>query len=132
MKKINLMALLVLCLGSLAHADYECADFEQKVSITVNEDHITHLGNASVTLVSASENTQFFGTIHSEGGVLLQKKVVEFYPYQGDLLTIVSKPKACGRGSCDYDAKPSISAMLKIGESLTYFSCQFLGNETNP
>ncbi len=132
MKKINLMALLAVCMGSVAHADYQCTDFNNEVSMTVNENHITHLGNTSVLLVSATETTQLFGTIHSEGGVLLQKKVVELYPYQGDTLTIVSKPKSCGRGSCDWNTKPIITANLKIGETQTYFSCQFLGNETNP
>lgn len=128
MKKINLMILLAVCVGSVAHADYQCTDFNNEVRMTVNENHIMHLGDTSISLVSATEKSQRFGTIHSEGGVLLKKKVVELYPFRGDQLTIVSKPKSCGRGSCDYDGKPIIRANLKIGETHTYFSC----NETNP
>lgn len=129
MKKLNLTMLAGMLLASgMAHADYQCTDYGNEISMAVNENHITHLGDTSVSLVSATEKTQFFGTIHSEGGVLLKKKVVELYPFQGDSLTIVSKPKSCGRGSCDYDAKPVITANLKVGETQTYFSC----NEINP
>ncbi len=89
---------------------------------------MTHFGDTSIATASATGKTQFLGTIHSEGGGLLTKKVVEIYPFQGDTLTIVSRPKICGRGSCDYDAKPVITANLKVGDSQTYFSC----NEINP
>lgn len=129
---MNLMILVATFAGGVAHADYQCADYSNETSMTVNENHITHLGETSISLVSATQKTQLFGTIHSEGGVLLQKKLVDLYPFQGDTLTIVSKPKSCGRGSCDYNAQPIITANLKIGETQTYFSCQSLGNETNP
>lgn len=132
MKKMNLMVLLVVCMCSVVYADYQCTDFNNKVSMTVKENHITHLGDTSVSLVSNGETTQLFGTIHSEGGALLKKKVVELYPFQKDLLTIVSKPKYCGRGSCDSDAKSIITANLKIGETQTYFLCDFFGNEAIP
>lgn len=129
MKKLNLMTLAAtLLVSGLAHADYQCTDDGNEISMTVNENQITRLGNTSVSLVSATEKTQFFGTIHSEGGLLLKKKVVELYPFQGDTLTIVSRPRSCGRGSCDYDAKPVTTANLKVGKTQTHFSC----DEINP
>lgn len=83
MKKLNLMTLAAtLLVSGLAQADYQCTDDGNEISMTVNENQITRLGNTSVSLVSATEKTQFFGTIHSEGGLLLKKKVVELYPFR--------------------------------------------------
>ena len=128
MKKLTLTILTgVLLAGGAAKADYQCTDYNNEVSMSIKENHITHLGNTSIQLVSASKKSQLFGTIHSEGGVLLKKKVIDIFPFKGDTLTIVSKPKSCGRGSCDFNASPVFTAKLKIGEALTFFSC----NETN-
>ncbi len=129
MKKLKLtLWAAILVASGLAEADYQCVDFAKEITMQVKENHVTHLGDTSIFLVSSLEKTQFFGTIHSEGGVLLKKKVVEIYPFQGDKLTIVSKPKFCGRGSCNDNEKLVVSANLKVGETQTYFSC----NEINP
>lgn len=131
MKKATLTTLAFVSLmfaTGVAHANYECSSSINGPTLTVNEKHITHLGNASIVVTSGAEQTQYFGTIHSDGGMLLGKKVIELYPFQGDTLTIVSKPKSCGRGSCDFNADPVITANLKIGETSTYFFC----DETSP
>ncbi len=131
MKKGNLTALtfmgLVLATG-VAHANYECKSGDNASTLTVNEHHITQFGNASIVFKSGTEQTEFYGTIKSLGGMLLEKKIIELHPFQGDTLTIVSKPMLCGRGSCDFKADSIITANLKIGETSTFFYC----NETSP
>ncbi len=125
MKKVILTMLTsVLFVGGAAHADYQCTDLNNEISMTVSQNHTCHLGDTFVLLVSGTKQTEthLFGTIHSEGGVLLQKKVVNFFNSQ-DTLTIVSRPKICGRGACDPNASPVITANLKIGDTETYFSC---------
>lgn len=122
MKNLNLALLAALLLtGAVAQADYECTTSE--LSLTVDENHGTRIGNTALTLVSATEKTLLYGLIHEEGGVMLKKKVIDIYPHQGDTLTITSFPKSCGRGSCDVDADPVIMANLKIGETQTTFIC---------
>lgn len=130
MKNLNLLAILALSAGGVARADYHCksTDASLETSMTVKEKHLTHLGNASVTLVAPSGETIYYGNIGSQDGDLFKKTVMELYPYQGDMLTIVSSPKICGRGSCNYDPTSIVTANLKIGETLTYFSC----DATNP
>lgn len=129
MKKLILTTLTAIGLaGAIARADYQCADYNEEVSMRVNLKHITHFGDASIALVSATQKTQLFGKIQSDGGALLGKKTIEIYPFQGDTLTLVTKPKSCGRGSCDFNAPPIITASLKIGEAQKYFSC----DEINP
>lgn len=129
MKKVKIAVLIgSSLLGGVAYADYQCVDYSNEISMPVNEHHITHLGNTSILLASDQGKTYYFGNIQTDDGLLLKKKVVELYPYQGDTLTIVSKPKSCGRGSCDFEANPIITAKLKIGEIQTNFSC----DEINP
>ncbi len=130
--KSNLLVALAIFAGCTAQADYKCTDFKNDVSLTVNENHFTQYGDTSITLVSEAQTTKLFGTVHSESGLLLNKKVVNLYPFQGDQLTIVSRPRFCGRGSCEPDAQPLLTASLKIGETQTDFTCHLIGNETNP
>ena len=129
MKKKFLIALSAISLVSVvAQADYQCTDFNNDVSMAINEGHITQFGDTSVLLESSEEKKFLFGTMHSEGAILLKKKVVELHPFQGDTLTILSKPKSCGRGSCDPGATQVITAQLKTGENQSRFLC----HETNP
>lgn len=112
-----------MTITAIAHADYECSSYLGKSSkLSVDENHVTHLGDTVVVLKSEDNKKYLFGTMFNEGGGFLKKKVIEFYG-TNDTLTIVSQPKQCGRGSCDFDASPFISATLKLGESTTKFTC---------
>lgn len=125
MKKLSATVLLGgLVAGGGAYADYECTDFSNEVDMVVKENHFTHLGNASVTLTSESGTQYFFGKLEAETGVMMKKKHIEFYPFDGESsLTIVSQPQFCGRGGCDHEDSSLTTADLKLGEEHTQFSC---------
>lgn len=129
MKKLILAILTAaVSLGITAHASYQCVDYNNQLRMRINENHVTRIGNTSIHLVSATTNTRYYGIIHSEAGLLMSKKIMQIFPFQGNTLTIVSKPKNCGRGSCDFNASQDTIAQLKIGETQTNFQC----NEANP
>jgi len=130
MKKVLLMTTATLTLsGALAHAGYLCQSVPQGATLKVHvQDWPTRAGvDTNLELQEGSKKSFYYGALKSEGGSMYGKKVVELYPfYKGDTLTIVSKPKNCGRGFCDPANDKVISAKLKIGNSETVFYC----NET--
>lgn len=124
MKSFKYFAILgAFFVGAVAQADYECtAYYGVQAKIVVDEDHITPLGDTVVVLENGDGKKYLFGSMVDENGGFLKKKVVEFYGTE-DTLTIVSQPKSCGRGSCDFDASPIIKADLVLNNIKTYFTC---------
>ncbi len=123
MKKLSSIFVAGMVLvGGVAQADYQCTTVDNKVSMTV-KNFQTRLGNTIVTLNSQDGTSSYVGSSHSEGGGIFKKSTVELYPYEGDVLTIVSRPSKCGRGGCDKFSSPFVSANLKIGETQTQFTC---------
>lgn len=121
----------ILLSGTLAHADYQCQSLPQGSTLSVKvQQYPNRVGtDTEVLLQDGPKKTVYYGALESEDGSLLGKKVVQIYPYyKGDTLTIVSKPKNCGRGICDPQNDKIIKAVLKIGNTETSFYC----NETNP
>jgi hypothetical protein len=124
MKKVFLTAVLgVLVFSNVAKADHQCTGYSNEKKLFVDENNITDFGDTSILLVEGEKQTQLFGIKKVDFGLLLSKTTFAIYPFSGDTLTIVSKPKSCGRGSCDYNADPIVSASLKIGDTTSYFYC---------
>lgn len=116
--------------GALAHAGYLCQSVPQGATMTVDTQVSFPNRTGTDTEISLQEGpkkTHYFGKLQSEGGFMLGKEVVYIYPsYSTNTLTIVSKSKICGRGSCDSENEKIIKAVLKIENSETEFYC----NET--
>lgn len=127
MKKTFIATATVIFLsGTLAHAGYLCQSVPHGATLKVQKQS-TRLGDTVLLLQHGSEESYYHGKLQSEGGPMLGKEVIHIYPYNsGDTLTIVSKPKSCGRGFCDPDNDKIIKAILQIGYSETTFYC----NET--
>lgn len=124
MKAASATLLGVFLASGAAHADYHCLN--KDMSLDVKENHMTRLSNASVTLINGEQTKTFYGSIEAVDDFLLQKKVIDFYPYQGEeMLTLVTRPKFCGRGSCDDGGGTVTNADLKLGEEHIYFSCEW-------
>ncbi|MGE0527580.1 MAG: hypothetical protein AB7G93_23370 [Bdellovibrionales bacterium] len=125
MKNLTLMiATGAWIFGAVAHADYHCAVPGGQVKLTVDENNITRLGDTVATLQSGEEPAStLLGYMQSSGGALYIKKTMDLYPHTGDTLTIVTEPEFCGRGLCDLTSGPNITALLKMGETETYFTC---------
>lgn len=131
MKKMNLIILLTALASGTAYADYQCMDSDKKVSMTITENASNEDGNTSVLLVSDTDEIHLYGVTHSEGGLMLQKKVVNFHtPSEGQLI-IVSEPLFCKRSTCLWDDL-IITANLKMEGTQTQFSCQLTKHENNP
>ena len=131
MKIVTLTTLIfsgLLSLTATAQAHYECQTYPEGSSLTVNENPQSHLGSTSVTVSAGGKKDEYVGVTHLDSGSLFSQTVIDLYPFQGDTLTIISKPKSCGRGSCDPAGGNLISAKLKMGETSAYFDC----HETNP
>lgn len=130
MKKTTIAtAAVVLLSGALAHAAYQCQSVPQGATLTVLEQkQPTRLGtDTQILLQVGSKKTYYFGHLQTEGGPMLGKEVVYIYPhYKSNTLTIVSRPKSCGRGFCDPENDKIIKAVLKIAYSESTFYC----NET--
>lgn len=112
-----------MAMTGLAKADYQCTSNSydgQKLSIEENQ--ITHYGNTVVVHTSEDSQKIFLGSLYHEGGVLLNKKVIKFFGSSGTL-TVVSKPKFCGRGACDNNLDTKIEANLVLDEVETQFKC---------
>ena len=124
MKNLIYSSLIGLTLfGSIAHADYNCLDYDKHIQLSVNENHFTRIGDTSVIVTSAEGQSQFYGIMKIEDGNFLKKKSVTFFPFNGDSLKIVTQPQYCGRVACDPDSKQSVTAELSIGETKTFFKC---------
>ena len=121
-KRILMMAGILFAANTVL-ADYKCTDDAQELVMTVDENDITHFGDTTISITSPIENKQFFGSVQSDEGTLFKKKTFNLYSMPGDTLTITSKPKFCGRGSCEISSDPIIRAVLKIGEVQTFFFC---------
>jgi hypothetical protein len=124
MKSVTLVVLSLMSLvAGVARADYQCANVNEGLSLSINENYISDLGDTRLLLESADGKSDLFGNMRSDEGNIFKKKVVEIYPFKGETLTIVFVPKLCGRKSCDVGAGEEISATLKIGDNQTYLSC---------
>ena len=128
MKKITYTLLTwvsIIGINDWAHAEnYHFKSFQEHIStLDVIENHNSELGDVLIIVTEAEQEFKYSGTIKSEDGGMIQKKVIELYPYKGDNLTIVTRPQLCGRGSCDFDStkKIDVSAKLKIGESTKFY-----------
>lgn len=130
MKKTIIATTTVMFLsGALAHAGYVCQSVPQGTTLTVQEQKSPNrVGtDTEILLQEGSKKTYYFGNLHSEGGSMLGKEVIYIYPhYNNNTLTVVSKPKSCGRGFCDPENDKIIKAVLKIANSEIAFYC----NET--
>lgn len=127
MKKVFITATVFLS-GTLAHAGYLCQSVPPGSTLTVQEAPPNELGtDTQILLQEGSKITYYFGSLQSEGGDMLGKEVISINSYyKGGALTIISKPKHCGRGFCDPENDKIIKAILNIGISESSFSC----NET--
>ena len=127
MKKTLIAAAAAIFLtGTLAHAGYQCQSVPEGATLTVQEQKSPNrIGtDTEIFLQEGAKKTYYFGKIQSEVGGMLGKEVVYIYPhYNEDTLTIVSKPKSCGRGFCDPENDKIIKAVLKVGCSETSFYC---------
>ncbi len=121
MKKVLLTMALVLA-GSAAYADYKCSNADG-VKMTVIENHLTRVGDTLVTLEKNGQTNLINGQLESSDGEVWTKKVFSLYPHPEDSLTVVTKPKNCGRALC-IDNLLITSASLKWGGNETFFSCK--------
>lgn len=110
-------------LGTVAHADYQCVDTEEKTHLTVLEDRGTRFADTTLELESEEGKKTLYGKILNEEGVFLSKKTIQIFPYLGNTLTIVSKPRTCGRGFCETGSELVIKAHLIYDESHKWFTC---------
>lgn len=130
MKKMTAAALSLIGLTSgVAHADYQCQDVKGEVKLVVQENQTNPIGNTVISLESTLEKKVFFANLSSEEDdpfITFKEKVFALAPFQGDTLTVTHTPNFCGRGACHPDSV-TIKARLKLGETLTFFTC----HETN-
>ncbi len=124
MKSVTLVVLSLMSLvAGVARAEYQCTSVDEGVRLSIYENHVSRYGDTGLLLESTDRKSYLFGNMRSEEGSLFKKKVVELYPFGGDMLTIVFKPKKCGRVSCKIGEVAFINATLKIGDNQTYLSC---------
>lgn len=123
MKYIKLMVFTATVFSSgLAQADYLCKAFDGNSALEVHEESYTRLGTDTDVILYTQETKLMHGNLVMNEGSILKKKVIEFYG-SDDSLTIVQQPEVCGRGSCDYDSSPVITAKLIVSNETTMFSC---------
>lgn len=128
MNTINLQSIklsivtLAFCLTGMANADYSCISHDGKIKIETKNYEMTRLGDTSVIVESEDETVTYYGNKSVFVGNFMTKQVVGFIDHSG-FLTIVTKPKFCGRGSCDYNSGPIITGKLALNNSEIYFSC---------
>ncbi|MCB9027128.1 MAG: hypothetical protein H6625_12465 [Bdellovibrionaceae bacterium] len=123
MKSIKLIAIMAtMMIGGMAQADYLCKAFDGNPAMEVHEKAYTRLGTDTMVVLDTQETKILHGNLVLDEGSLLKKKVIEFYN-PDDSLTIIQQPKVCGRGSCDYDSSPTITAKLVVSDKTTMFSC---------
>lgn len=127
------MILILSLAGGSAHADYECINRQTDQKLKVLEKYDTRVSNALAILTSSAGKFRYYGSFDLAEGAQ-KRKVMKIYPYNNDSfsLTIVTRPFSCGRGSCDENGLQTISAYLKIRDSETFFSCEYLENAPNP
>ncbi|MDB9786666.1 hypothetical protein OAB57_01050 [Bacteriovoracaceae bacterium] len=113
---------LAFCATGIAYADYSCTSHDGQVTIKMNEEHITPVGNTMITVQSEENAINYYGVTKVSGGHFMTKKVVYFI-YHNGALTIIDKPKFCGRASCDYSSGPIITGKLELDNSEIHFSC---------
>ncbi|MBK7961295.1 MAG: hypothetical protein IPK04_08865 [Bdellovibrionales bacterium] len=130
MKNVFTAAISTLLLsGTLAHAGYFCESVPQGAVLMVQEQKDPNPTNTDTEIIlqDGPKKINYLGNLQSEGGLFLRKEVIQIYPSEtGDTLTIASKPKICGRGSCEIGNDKRFSAILKVENSETFFNC----NET--
>ena len=129
MKKVYITISTMILIGYHVHAGYLCDSDPIGIKLTVQKNQFMRTGtDTSLILQSETESTFYYGKLQSFGGPMFGKEVVQIYPFtSGDQVTIVSKPKFCGRGFCDPLSDKLYQAVLKLNQSETFFNC----HETN-
>lgn len=131
MKKITLaLAISASIASNWANAGYNCQTPDAKTTLTTSFRGPNRLGtDTQIVLKSGLHAKYFWGSTTSNNGTLMQKEIVQIYPYNaGNTLTIVNFPSHCGRGFCDPKENQSITANFKVGKSELNFNCYETAN----
>lgn len=119
----------VVIYGGLAHANYECHSFDQKSQLIVENSHAAchQLGfNTHVLVINGATPAEFCGHAEVANGGFISKTIIQLVAMKTQstgLLTIIKKPKFCGRGRCDHGDGTTVTGNLEFENSQTYFSC---------
>lgn len=121
--------LTVVIYGGWARADYECHSYDQKSQLVVENSHAAcnRLGfNAHIVVINDTASTEFCGQAEASKGGFISKTIIQLVTIKTQstgLLTIIKKPKFCGRGRCDHGDGTTVTGNLEFENSQTYFSC---------
>lgn len=122
MKGLLFFLSAVIC-HSASAADYQCVDPVNNTQLELTAQSSTSLGSHMLTLTYADGKILSLpaqAQLENVGKIFFKKKF-SIFPFTGDVLTITSAPKHCGRGSCDNFSLDHASLLLN-GE-LTTFNC---------
>lgn len=130
MKTIITTIASVFFTGALAQADYQCYTIPAGVTLTTVNHQFTRISTDTASIIQNGQQKLFYdGKLQTDGGPMLGKEAIQIYPFEkGNTLTIVSKPKFCGRGFCDPMNNKLIQAIFKIDNSETSFFCDKVNN----
>lgn len=121
------MLTLSIFIGNAVKADYQCVNDETGATLTVKEYIVTHFGGDTIIYVDLKNGesiARYDAIADTNTGGLYSKTVYKFFPDDSDTLTLISQPQSCGRTLCiGSKGDPMITALLKIDEKETYFSC---------
>ena len=119
----GLLFFLSAVISHAASADFKCTDLVNQTEMQLIEHFPSRTGDALVKLTyvdgQALQLTAQSGI--EQGNKIFFKKKYSLYPHTGDMVTITSAPKNCGRALCDDHFVHHASLNLK--GVITTFKC---------